>query len=86
MGIYHRSDTDESFFTDLSQLVELWIVFEDLIVQEDPADHLLGVPDVPAGQFVAVVRGVQGVRLLPIHVPKMKSLFDAYSWALLVQM
>ena len=77
LGIYHRSDTDESFFTDLSQLVELWTVFED---------HLPDVPDVLAGQAVAVVRGVQGVRLLPIHVPKMKSLFDAYSCALLVQM
>ena len=64
-----------------SQLVDLRAVFEDSReVPEVPAGEL----DVPGGQAVADVGGVQGVRLLTLHLPEMKSLFDGYSWQLLV--
>ena len=64
-------------------MVDLWTVFEDSgEVPEVPAGEL----DVPGGQAVADVGGVQGVRLLTLHLPEMKSLFDGYSRPMLVQM
>ena len=70
-----------NLFTILSELVHLWTVFEHSgEVPEVPAGEL----HVPGGEAVADVWGVQGVRLLPFHLPEMKSLLDGYSWPLLV--
>ena len=66
-----------------SQLVHLGAVLED---SGEVAQVAAGELHVPRRQGVADVRRVQRVRLLPLHLPEMKSLLDGYSWLLLVKM
>ena len=66
-----------------SQLVDLGAVLED---SGEVAQVAAGELHVPRWQRVADVRRVQRVRLLPLHLPEMKSLLDGYSWPLLVKM
>ena len=66
-----------------SQLVDLGAVLED---SGEVAQVAAGELHVPRRQRVADVRRVQRVRLLPLHLPEMKSLLDGYSWLLLVKM
>ena len=66
-----------------SQLVDLGAVLEDSGEVAQVAARELHVP---RRQRVADVRRVQRVRLLPLHLPEMKSLLDGYSWLLLVKM
>jgi len=66
-----------------SQLVDLGAVLED---SGEVAQVAAGELHVPRRQRVADVRRVQRVRLLPLHLPEMKSLLDGYSRPLLVKM